>query len=216
MTVLQIAHDDTGPDRGRLRQHYSVLKELGDCYAALGDYDRARGCYHDAADVAPDRPGPYLGLGVIEVQQERPAQAEEAFHAALDRDGDCAEAYGGLAMISQQNGQYSRAFELYLKCLERDGDNLVALLGLFQTSIQMGTFSMVIHFLEVYLEKHPGDTSVLFCLATLYARDGRYVEAQDALLDVLTLEPHKNEAANLLAQIQERLRFAQPQETWQE
>jgi len=213
MTVLQIGNDEFAPDCGDLSQHYTVLKELGDCHAALGDFDRARQCYRDSAALEPDSPGPYLGLGVVAVQQDQLDRAEEAFAAALEKDPQCAEAYGGLAMIRQQQKDYARAFEMYLRCLERDGDNLVALLGLFQTSCQMGTFSMVIHFLEVYLDKHPGDTSVLFCLATLYAREGRFVEAQDALLDVLTLEPDKAEAADLLAQVRHRLRCAQPLET---
>ena len=77
----------------------------------------------------------------------------------------------------------------------------------------MGTFSMVIHFLEVYLERHPGYTSVLFCLATLYAREGRLMQAQHALLDVLTLEPDKSEAIKLIDQVRQKLRQLQPQET---
>jgi protein O-GlcNAc transferase len=211
--VLQIANDDIGPDAGQLSQHYAVLKELGDCHAALGDFDRARQCYRDSAALEPSSPGPYLGLGVVATQQSRLDRAEEAFVTALEKDPNCAEAYSGLAMIRQQQENYPEALQMYLKCLERDADNLVALLGLFQTSCQMGSFATVIHFLEVYLEKHPGDTSVLFCLATLYAREGRFVEAQDALLDVLTLEPDKAEAANLLAQVQHRLRHVQSLET---
>jgi len=211
--VLQIANDEFAPDATDLRQHYAALKELGDCYAALGEFDRARQCYQESAALEPGLPGPYLGLGVVAMQEARLDQAEQAFTAALEKDPQCAEAYGGLAMIRQQHADYAAAFEMYLRCLERDTDNLVALLGLFQTSCQMGTFAMVIHFLEVYLDRHPGDTSVLFCLATLYAREGRLVQAQDALLDVLTLEPDKAEATNLLAQVQHRLRQAQPLET---
>lgn len=212
-TVHQIGDEDDRVGAGELRQHYAVVKELGDCYAALGEFDRARACYGQSAALAPESPGPHLGLGVVAVQAGRPDEAERAFADALRKDDNCAEAYGGLAMIRQQQRDYSQAFDLYLKCLERDSDNLVALLGLFQTSCQMGTFSMVIHFLEVYLDKHPGDTAVLFCLATLYAREGRFVEAQNALLDVLTLEPDKAEAADLLAQVRLRLRQVQPQET---
>ena len=211
--MLQIGVDEFAPPGRDLTQHYTVLKELGDCHADLGDYDRARECYLEAAELEPRRAGPHLGIGVVEVQLGRLDHAERAFRIALDKDGQCAEAYGGLAMIYQQKGQYHDAFESYLKCLERDTDNLVALLGLFQTSCQMGTFSMVIHFLEVYLERHPGDTSVLFCLATLYAREGRLMQAQHALLDVLTLEPNKPEAAKLLEQVQQKLRRMQPQET---
>jgi cytochrome c-type biogenesis protein CcmH/NrfG len=65
----------------------------------------------------------------------------------------------------------------------------------------MGSFARIIHYLELYLDRHPGDTSVLFCLATLYAREGRLAEARQSLLALLALEPDKNEAANLLEEV---------------
>jgi tetratricopeptide (TPR) repeat protein len=108
-------------------------------------------------------------------------------------------------MIHQHRGEYDAALEAYLKCLRLDADNLIALLGLFQTSCQMGTFSQIIHYLQVYLDKHPGDASVLFCLASLHAREGRLVRARELLRDVLALEPGKAEAGELLAEVERRL-----------
>ena len=189
-----------------LDQHYEVLKELGECHTALGNYDRARECYAQASRLAPDRAAPYVGLGVIGLQTGRVPEAERSFRQAVTLDPRCAEAFSGLAMIFQRERDYPAAFEMYLKCLEHDGDNLVALLGLFQTSCQMGSFAKVIHYLNVYLERHPADTSVLFCLATLYARDGRLDEAQEALLTILTLEPHNADAAKLLKEVQRQER----------
>ncbi|MHC4295544.1 MAG: tetratricopeptide repeat protein, partial [Planctomycetota bacterium] len=168
-----------------LGQHFAVLKEMGDCCAAMSDFERARQCYRQASSLAPDAPAPYVGLGVIGIQCESFDDARAAFEIARKLDPDCAEAYSGLAMIHQQLKDHQSAFEMYLRCLVLDTDNLVALLGLFQTSIQMGSFSKIIHYLEVYLDRHPGDTSVLFCLATLYAREGELDAARKALLDVL-------------------------------
>jgi Flp pilus assembly protein TadD len=189
-----------------LDQHYEVLKELGDCHTALGHFDRARQCYEEAALLAPDKPGPHVGRGVIGIQTGSLDEADRAFAEALRTDPACAEAMAGLAMVHQQRRQFDKAFDMYMKCLQRDADNLVALLGLFQTSCQMGTFAKVIYYLEVYLERHPGDTSVLFCLATLYARDGRLGQARDALRTILTLEPGNAEAAALMKEVEEKHR----------
>ena len=186
-------------------QHYEVLKELGDCYATLGRLEEARGCYLQACDLAPQQAGGHVGLGVLQMQQECPEQAHRHFGRALELDAKCSDAYGGLAMIHQQRGDHARAFDLYLKCLELNSDNLVALLGLFQTSCQMGTFSKIIQYLEMYLDKHPGDTSVLFCLATLYAREGRLDEARTSLMTVLALENDKTEARDLLKEVERKI-----------
>jgi len=185
------------------KRHYQELKELGDCYAAIGDGDSARACYLEAAELVPGGPEPHVGLGTVALQAGDVDAARAAFEQALQCDDKCADAYGGLAMVFQQQQAYEEAFDMYLRCLELEGDNLVALLGLFQTSCQMGTFAKVIHYLELYLDQHPGDTSVLFCLATLYAREGQLSKARDILLNVLALEPDKTEAGQLLAEVQD-------------
>ena len=193
---------DDGPGR---EQRFELLRELADSYAALGQFQRAEDCYWSAARLEPDEPGPFVGLGIVAVQLGRPDEAEVAFQSAVRRDPACAEAYGGLAMVRQQRGDHAGAFDMHLKCLELDCDNLVALLGLFQTSCQMGTFAKVIQYLEVYLDRHPGDSAVLFCLAALYAREDRLEDARQCLLSVLALEPDKPEAAELLREVRRRL-----------
>jgi tetratricopeptide (TPR) repeat protein len=210
LSVQQIGALDGAAPAGS--QRFDVLNELGDCYSALGDLDRAKDCYRQAADLEPDRAAPYVGLGVAAIQLDRLDEAQIAFEAAARREPHCAEAYGGLAMIRQHRQDYPGAFDMHLKCLELDTDNLVALLGLFQTSCQMGTFAKVIHYLEIYLDRHPGDTSVLFCLATLYAREGQLDSARESVLSVLALEPGKAEAEQLLREIQKQLAEMKPQD----
>ncbi len=69
----------------------------------------------------------------------------------------------------------------------------------------MGTFAKIIYYLEAYLTKNPADTSVLFCLATLYAREGRLKEARGATLEILAHEPDKEGASELLAELDDVL-----------
>lgn len=191
-----------------LDQHYEVLKELGDCHASLGNHDRARQCYEEAVVLAPEKAGPAVGIGVVELQSDNLDAADRAFSRAAEIESDCAEAYGGRAMVCQRRGRFQEAFDLYMTCLDKDADNLVALLGLFQTSCQMGSFARVIGYLQVYVDRHPGDTSVLYCLATLQARDGRFDEAAGALETILALEPGSAEAAGLLEEVRRRRQHA--------
>ena len=184
--------------------HYGVLVQLADCCAASRQWRLAEAYYKSASALSPLEPRPYLCLGTLALQGNDVAEAERCFRAAVEVQGDSSEAYCGLAMACQRGGQYARAFDMYLRALELDTDNLVALLGLFQTSCEMGTFSKIIHYLEAYLQVHPEDGSVRFCLATLYAREGRLLEARRAVLKVLAEQP-KEEAEQLLAEINEAL-----------
>ncbi|MBN2133948.1 MAG: tetratricopeptide repeat protein [Sedimentisphaerales bacterium] len=190
-------------------QHYEVLREMGDCYTSVGDYGQAQRCYEKAASLGPDEPGPYVGLGVAALQKDQLDEAEIAFRVACRLDANCAKAHAGLAMVAQRRQDYPQAFDLYMKSLELDTDNISVLLGLFQVSCEMGSFAKVIYYLEVYLQMHPGDTSVLFALAALYLKDSRPEQARNTLLNLLALEPTNRDAANLLEEVEHNLAAVQ-------
>ncbi len=203
---MDITQDDTDQQYDSAQQ-YEVLQALGDCYISNGNYTQAQQCYEKAAVLGPDEAGPYVGLGVVALQSADGGldDAEIAFRVACRLDANCAKAYAGLAMVAQQRADYKQSFEMYLKCLELDTDNLIALLGLFQTSCQMGSFAKVIHYLELYLNMHPGDASVMFPLAALYMKDDRLEQSKKILLDMLTLDPDNKDAANLLEEVEHGL-----------
>lgn len=186
-------------------QHFEVLQELGDCYNTMGNYSLAQEYYEKAATLAPDEPGPYVGLGVIALQKNSLDDAETAFRVACRLDHHCVKAYAGLGITAQQKTDYKRAFDMYLKCLELDSDNLIALLGLFQASCEMGSFAEITHYLEVYLDMHPGDTSVMFPLASLYMKDGRFEKSKQVLLDLLALDENHKDAIDLLEEVEHSL-----------
>jgi len=192
-------------EKHKRTQHYEVLREMGDCYTSVGDYNQAQRCYEKAASLGPDEPGPYVGLGVAALQKDQLDDAEIAFRVACRLDANCAKAYAGLAMVAQQRHEHPQAFDFYMKSLELDTDNISALLGLFQVSCEMGSFAKVIYYLEVYLQMHPGDTSVLFALAALYLKDGRPEQAKNTLLNLLALEPANHDAVNLLEEVEHNL-----------
>jgi tetratricopeptide (TPR) repeat protein len=187
------------------QQRYDVLKELGDSYTQAGKYEKAGPCYDQAIALRPDLPDAFVSLGLLAVHAGHLELGEEVLRRAVEIDPGIAEAYGGLAVIHQRRQDFPAAFDMYLKSLELDTDNLLALLGLFQTSCKMGTFAKIIYYLELYLEKHPDDTAVLFCLGTLYARDGRLEEARELLIRLLNHEPDKPEAASLLEKVENLL-----------
>jgi tetratricopeptide (TPR) repeat protein len=194
----EIAQDNT-------TQHYEVVMEYADCLTSVGKYDEAQQHYEQAASLSPDAAEPYVGLGVVALQKNSLEDAEIAFRVACRLDPKCAKAYAGQAMIAQQRAHYNEAFGMYLKCLEIENDNLTALLGMFQTSCQMGSFGKIIHYLQVYLDMHPGDVSVMFALSALYMKDGQLIQSREVLKNILALQPGHKDATNLLEEVERGL-----------
>ncbi len=204
---MDVARNDTSQHDST--QHYEILQELGDCYCSMGDYVKARKYYENAAVLEPDEASPYVGLGVVALQNNQLNDARAAFKVACRLDANCAKAYSGLGMVAQQNNDFRYAFDMYLKSLELDSENLIGILGLFQTSCQMGSFEQVTHYLEMYLDMHPGDTSVMYPLAALYMKDRKIEASQNILRDILVLDPKNKDAANLLEEIEHNFASAQ-------
>jgi tetratricopeptide (TPR) repeat protein len=69
----------------------------------------------------------------------------------------------------------------------------------------MGSFEKIIHYLQVYLDMHPGDTSVMYALGALYKKDGRLEESREILRNILALSPEYKDAANLLEEVEHGL-----------
>lgn len=183
----------------QLYQHFDVVSELAECHCALAEYGKAERYYREASNLAPERPEPHTGLGTLFLQMNLLADAKREFEIAIELDQRNPEALNGLAAVALKENKASEAFDAYLESLRLDPDNLLALLGLFRTSCMMGTFSRVIEYFQVYLDMHPGDTSVMFCLATLYAREGDPGECRAVLERLLVLEPDHKEALQLLS-----------------
>jgi Flp pilus assembly protein TadD len=192
-------------DKNILLQCFDVVQEIGDCHTSVGNYRLARQHYERAASLEPDAPQPYIGLGVIALQNGQLEDADIAFRVARRLDPQNSPALAGSAMVAQRQGDFEQAFSLYLKSLERDTDNLTALLGLFQTSCLMGSFAQVIRYLEIYLSTHPTDASVMFSLAALYMKDGYYEKCRQGLLHVIQLDPGNQDAINLLEETEYHL-----------
>ena len=193
-------------DINNTKQRFDVLQELGDCYTSVGNFDEAKKYYEKAAALEPDESGPYVGLGVMAIQQEDYEEAELSFRVALRLNNKCAKAHAGMAMIAQHKGDFQTAFDRYLKCLDIDTDNLTALLGLFQTSCQVGSFDKIIYYLKLYLDMHPGDVSVMFTLASLYVKQNELSNAQAILSDVIKIDPNNSDAVGLLEEVQRGLK----------
>ncbi len=192
---------------------YSLLQELGEAYSDAEQYDKAIEVLLKAIRHEPRFPTAHASLGMVQLRVGRLQEATNAFQNALKCEGTHAVACRGMGMVFQRTGQFTRAFEMYLKALEQDDDDLLSLLGLFQTSCKMGTFSKITHYLETYLGNHPEDTSVTFCLATLYAKEGRLEDARDQLMTLLTIEPGKEEAIHMLEKVQQHIQKRQAAES---
>ena len=96
---------------------------------------------------------------------------------------------------------YDQAIEIYSEFLDSNAENLTALLGLFNLSRSAGHTAEIKHYLKQYLKRHPGDITIMHCLASVFIMENRLDAAREVLLDILVVDSRNVSAAEILEEI---------------
>lgn len=114
--------------------------------------------------------------------------ARRDYEQALRGDPKNTDALLGLAAIATRQGQGDKAAELYLRILEADPKNADARAGLINLKGQSDP-ALSESRLKTLLASQPDSAALNFALGNLYARQGRWNDAQQAYFGAYTAEP---------------------------
>ncbi|HTY21341.1 MAG TPA: glycosyltransferase [Geobacteraceae bacterium] len=167
----------------------SVLADMGDCKAKLGNMDEALGYYEELLINDPHEVRALVGAGVICLVQEKPADADIYLTRALREEPDNARALCGQAMLRNMQGRESEAYLLFTQTLDSDPENLTALFELVKCAYRLERFSDAERHLDNYLRYHPTDLNILFSLAGVLMKMGKNSEALEKLETILLFDP---------------------------
>jgi len=122
------------------------------------------------------------------LQANRLDDARSGYEQVLRGDPRNADALLGLAVIATRQGQLERAQHFYLRVLEADPANVTAQAALINLRGQSDSGPSESR-LKILLASQPESPSLHFALGNLYARQGRWSEAQQAYFQAYALEP---------------------------
>ena len=121
-------------------------------------------------------------------QANRLDDARRGYEQVLRSDAWNTDALLGLAAIAARQGQAERAQDLYLRVLEADPGDVTAQAALISLRSQSDTGQSESR-LKTLLASQPDASALHFALGNLYARQGRWSEAQQAYFQAYALEP---------------------------
>ncbi|MBL8422296.1 MAG: tetratricopeptide repeat protein [Candidatus Accumulibacter phosphatis] len=122
------------------------------------------------------------------LQANRLDDARSGYEQVLRGDPRNADALLGLAVIATRQGQTERAQQIYLRVLEVNPGDATAQAALINLRGQSDSGQSESR-LKILLASQPDSPSLHFALGNLYARQGRWSEAQQAYFQAYALEP---------------------------
>ncbi len=135
--------------------------------------------------AGPERP---IDQAYDALQANRLDDARRGYEQVLRGDTHNADALLGLAVIAARQGQSERAQQLYLRVLEADPANAIAQAAVIDLRGQSDP-GLAESRLKTLLASQPDSPGLFVALGNLYARQGRWSEAQQAYFQAYVLEP---------------------------
>lgn len=157
----------------------------------------------DSADIrvarsnVPPQADPALQNGYQAFNSGDLARAQQQYELALRNDPNNRDALLGTAAVALRQRQDQRAAAIYSRLLDldaNDGDALAGLMGLRQGDAAQSELR-----LKYVLSRTPDAAPVQFALGNLYARQGRWSEAQQAYFRAWSSAPGNADYAYNLA-----------------
>jgi len=137
---------------------------------------------------APQQVNPSLLRGFEAFNHGDLASAHAEYTRALQSDPRNTDALHGLAAIAQKQGHWDQAAWSYQKILEINPQDAVALAALMNIRSQADP-AMAESRLKTLVATQPELAAPAFSLGNLYARQGRWSEAQQAYFQAYSAEP---------------------------
>ena len=165
------------------------IVNMGVAFAQLGRAARARSCYERALAKDPDNLLARMQLAHLARDAGDLARAEDGYRAVLRVDSEFAGARLHLAEILLERGDPDASLALLRIELERGSEDPTVHFQMALCYERQNRISLAEKFLRITIELDASHVAASCRLASLLARDGRYLEAAALARHAQTLDP---------------------------
>jgi len=180
-----------------------VLKALAHIYYHKKDYKKVSQYVQNALDVNPNDEIALKYKAWVYDETGDKINSMKTLKQIIDTGNADWEVYDQLAEMYEQNGHVLEALGLYTIAL-RDPNNIQpfhAAIGGANCYSKSGAYEIADEIYDTLLDVRPGDTMILHNKATNYFEQGRLLEAERILQEVISKDPSFTRSIKLLAEI---------------
>lgn len=174
----------------------------GEGAARSMDFGRAEELFHKAEAMDPSSVRAIKGRAAVLLAQSKISEAQPLFDRALELAPKDAKVLAGRAMCESMSGRPELAVPYLERALAEAPDNLVALYQTIECAYRLSRFQEAERALVRYLELHPGDSEMRFCLAGCLYKKGDLATSLSHTMQVLSAKPDHEGGLELRVRLQ--------------
>ncbi|MBI4389317.1 MAG: glycosyltransferase [Nitrospinae bacterium] len=182
-----------------------ALAGIGNCHLRMQNPQMAETSYRKAVAADANSMAGWFGLGLVMVQFGECEEAIDAFSRVLAREPGHDRALCGVGLALWQQDAKSSAMDYFVRSLGVNVENKTALKFMLELAYELERFPESENILKRYLELHPAHLSMVFGLAGIQYKMGRFEQARENLERILVFQPDREDALQLLERVMDAL-----------
>ncbi len=178
-----------------------TLIDQGQEAAREGDFARAHELLSRAGDIAPNELRVYRNRAAVYMAEGNAEQAEKYFVQAHKMSSEDPRTLSGLGMCAMMREAPEEAYPYFVRALAGDPFQMVAIMQLMECSYKLERFEDLHRVLVSFVERHPEEADMRYCLAGCLFRMQMYAEAEQQANKVLEQKTEHRGAKELLVEL---------------
>lgn len=171
---------------------------LGELYAKVNDIEMASKCFEKAMDISPRHVSRAVSFGTTLLEREMPKEAVLVFEKALHLAANDSKLREQIADCCVKKGAKEYGAKLLEAILRKTPDRHDLGVKLGATLAELGEHAKALPFLARAEKENPKNCQIKMHLARVHLALGKSVRAENALREILAVNPDHAEASDLL------------------
>jgi glycosyltransferase involved in cell wall biosynthesis/Flp pilus assembly protein TadD len=164
--------------------------ERGELAARNKEYNLALEYLSQALEMDPRSVRALRACGAVYLAENNAAAAQSYFSRALDLDAKDPKTLSGLGMCEMREGSAETAYQYFLKALDLEPYHLVTILQFVECCYIVNRYDDLIRILTNFVDTHPDDLEMKYCLAGALYKQGAHQESERILDEILAQAPN--------------------------
>lgn len=193
-------------------EQFQETLERGELAARNKEYDLALNYLQRSLEMSPRSVRALKACGAVHLARNEIGRAQSYFSKALEIDPHDPRSLSGQGMCEMKQGSAQKAYTSYLRALEGEPYHMVTILQFIECCYVLRRYDDLVLVLDRYVQAHPQDLDMRYCLAGAFYKQEKFAEALHILEQVLSASPNHIAATELKTEISSKL-GAVPAET---
>ena len=182
---------------------FQEILEQGEMAAKERDLIKANALLQEAEKLNPNSVRMLRARGAVLLAEGKIDEARSYFERGISLDPNNSRLYSGLGMCEMQSKAPEKAHANFVKALALSPHELVAILQLLECAYVLNKYDDLERVLRRYLEDHPQDMQMQYCLAGCLFKQNQLAESESLTDKILEKEPFNLGAKQLKTAILE-------------